>query len=214
MLWEGPDAVEEATRPKPAQKPPKKTERLAIRDIPDSDSDNDPSSQDEYVAESTKAKGTKVRPTFVCSLFVPTFSKRRTRRLAAYPDSDLDSSSSSERPARRRITHSPGVKRKSTGNVPAAKRKKTEASEATDDPTRKYCLGKLEEVFRDIFIRYPHVREGEELMEKKREELSEAEMAKLFEDANQFATDLEHCVYETYSEHDKQGKVSAGGNYK
>ncbi|KAJ7116022.1 hypothetical protein C8R44DRAFT_555763, partial [Mycena epipterygia] len=92
-------------------------------------------------------------------------------------------------------------------------------SDANDDPARAFCLGKLEGVFRDIFLRYPHVRaenteEGASVVEKKLEDLTEEEKAKVEEEAKQFATDLEQCVYDIYSEPDKQGKPSAGGRYK
>jgi hypothetical protein len=90
-----------------------------------------------------------------------------------------------------------------------------------DDPARKYCLGKLEDVFRDIFLRYPYVHvdhqdgEGEKpAMEKKQEDLTEEDKDKLKEEAKQFAIELEQCVYDIYSEPDKQGHPSAGGKYK
>jgi hypothetical protein len=119
------------------------------------------------------------------------------------------------------------LKRKSheSSHTPPPKRKKPAESSATDDPARKYCLGKLEELFRDIFLRYPHfhteneddgdnnkVHEG--VVQKDQGDLTEEEKAILVDKSKQFATDLERCIYETYSEPDKQGKHSAGPKYK
>ena len=74
-----------------------------------------------------------------------------------------------------------------------------------------------------MFLRYPHVRyettdedmdvnDGKEskIIPKKIEELSEKEMEALVNEANQFARDLESCIYDIYSEPDKQGNVHAG----
>ena len=52
------------------------------------------------------------------------------------------------------------------------------------------------------------------IIPKKIEELNEKEMEALVNEANQFARDLEGCVYDIYSEPDKQGNVHAGGKYK
>lgn len=88
-------------------------------------------------------------------------------------------------------------------------------------------MGKLEELFRDIFLRYPHVRsettdedmdvndvKESKIIPKKIEELNEKEMEALVNEANHFARDLEGCVYDIYSEPDKHGNVHAGGKYK
>ncbi|TFK61925.1 hypothetical protein BDN72DRAFT_849198 [Pluteus cervinus] len=176
-------------------------------------------------------------------------------------------------------------------NHPPKKRRASEAlafsagagGDATDDPTRKYCLGKLEEIFGTIFLKYPHVRKGKgissssgpgtvsgsgsglllptsslgeegheqhqaelgmvedvimrhededifqgqqqplqelnnademEIVEKKPEELTEEDKGQLMEASKRFAKDLEHCMYDIYSEPDKQGTSSAGSKYK
>ncbi|TFK39798.1 hypothetical protein BDQ12DRAFT_511721 [Crucibulum laeve] len=124
------------------------------------------------------------------------------------------------------------LKRKNTNasEAPASKRKKSSEStpSAADDPVRKYCLGKLEELFRDIFLRYPHVRddhqkEGEDMQDGENkstfisrtlEELTELEKEALISESKQFADELERCLYDTYSEPDKQGDPHAGGKYK
>lgn len=123
-------------------------------------------------------------------------------------------------------THQAQRKRKTTNASdvnPASKRKKAAEVEAADDPIRKYCLGKLEELFRDIFLRYPHVRvkieeggQGQKsvIIPKKLEELSDEDKDVLIEESKQFAEGLERCVYEIYSEPDRNGNPQAGGNYK
>ena len=173
-------------------------------------------------------------PKFLKSvLFVLSLSfQRRARQLSS--ESDSESANETERRRLSRIKSSPSasatqhghLKRKAANvseSSPPPKKKKP--SDAVDDPARKYCLGKLEELFRDVFLRYPHVRsettdkdmddskEGK-IIPKKIEELNEKEMEALINEAKQFAQDLEGCVYDIYSEPDKQGNVHAGGKYK
>jgi hypothetical protein len=105
------------------------------------------------------------------------------------------------------------------------KRKKTET--ATDDPVRKYCLGKLEEVFREVFFRYPHVHRdasleveshheqaADEVIFKKLEDMSDEEKEALTNSSKHFAAGLEQCVFDIYSEPDKNNAPHAGGKYK
>ncbi len=91
--------------------------------------------------------------------------------------------------------------------------KKTKTTDSYDDPTRAYCLTKLEEVFRSIFLRYSHVNfDGSGA-----ESVNEAEKASADDDekalgsAKQFAKELEHCIFEIYCEPDSQ---HAGAKYK
>ncbi|KAH9056266.1 hypothetical protein EDB87DRAFT_1638219 [Lactarius vividus] len=131
-----------------------------------------------------------------------------------------------------------GVKRKQSLNAPGAgtvKRKRAESSSTTmsavEDAARKYCLGKLSEMFAGIFLRYPYVRqksearegegEGEEeapkeveLIERKTGELSDEEKTQAKERAAAYAAEVEHAVFETYAEPDKYGKLGAGTKYK
>lgn len=51
-------------------------------------------------------------------------------------------------------------------------------------------------------------------VEKKTEDLTDAEKIKVEEEANKFATELEQCVYDIYSELDAKGKTHAGSKYK
>ena len=81
----------------------------------------------------------------------------------------------------------------------------------------------MQELFRQIFTRYPFLAqhdEGDEAGErglqpdKKPEELTLEEKEQLEAKANQFGIELENCVYELYSEPDKSGKPVVGGKYK
>ncbi|KAK0467034.1 uncharacterized protein EV420DRAFT_1506824 [Desarmillaria tabescens] len=204
MTWEGPNALEEVASPVPAKAT---TRRKALQsDVEEpSESENVPSSEDEYVAENAQPRAGGKRP---------------TRRLSYSSESESDSS---KKPSRnRRPSHqSPGpsntLKRKAqAAPLPPPAPKKTKTSpESTEDPTRKYCLGKFEDLFRDIFLKYPHVRikddgGGSDYVEKKAEELTEEEKEAVLSAARQFANDLEHCVYEIYCDSDKH----AGDGYK
>lgn len=87
-------------------------------------------------------------------------------------------------------------------------------------------MGKLEDLFRGIFLKYPHVRienEGNDVNDLSRErgivekplgDLTEEEKAELLNESKEFAVELEKCVFDIYSEPDKQGNPSAGSNYK
>jgi len=110
----------------------------------------------------------------------------------------------------------------------AAKRKRAESTStttsATDDPARKYCLGKFTEMFTGIYMQYPHIQqdgkaeEEEEskkvMVERKPEELTEEEKAQVRERATAFAAELEQAAFDTYAESDKHGKLGAGVKYK
>lgn len=132
------------------------------------------------------------------------------------------SDDTNQRPKKSAPPNSGRLKRKShePSHTPPPKRKKSAESNVTDDPARKYCLGKLEELFRDIFLRYPHLPVNDdgsdvpERVQKPRGDLTEEESVILVNQSKQFATDLESCIYETYAEPDKQGKHSAGPKYK
>ncbi|THU87989.1 hypothetical protein K435DRAFT_782257 [Dendrothele bispora CBS 962.96] len=239
MTWEGADAIEEvavessgpsSSSSKSSSKPPanKKTKTLEIptpaeakeepaehtiitpehEPEPEPASESDPTSEDDddYVAEEIRntARG-----------------KRRPRRPSYVSESDNDSEVSDRAGRHRLKAGSPASKRKASQNEdgPPAKKPKNSSpvsNDPSDDPTRKYCLGKLEEVFRGIYLRYPHVHSPEDSTptEKKPEELSEEEKNVVLEDAKRFTNELEQCVFEIYSEPDKSGKSSAGPKYK
>lgn len=130
--------------------------------------------------------------------------------------------------ARSKVSGSPApgahLKRKNTNasEMPPPKRKKGVESDVMDDPTRKYCLGKLEDLFRDVFLRYPHTW-AEDLqadqikrviVSKPLEELTEEENTALIDESKQFAKELEQSIFEIYSEPDKNENPHAGKNYK
>ena len=153
------------------------------------------------------------------------------KRPSVQSESETDSADDS-RPRRKRLhrasaSPAPTLKRKSTSasttQAPPSKKKKATSVVGTDDPTRRYCLGKLEEILRDVFGRYPHVpltdeaeEEGQavKLVEKTRADLTDKEKTQISEQANRFATELEQCIYDIYSEPDKQGEPHAGSKYK
>ncbi|KAI1793536.1 hypothetical protein LXA43DRAFT_220280 [Ganoderma leucocontextum] len=172
--------------------------------------------------------------------------KRRGRRPTYRSDGDSDSdgshranspkrirrataSAAEKEPARKQSAPStennPTKRKKSTSGQPApppAKRPRSEST-AGEDAARKYCLTKLQELFRQIFTRYPFLSQpsedeagaGPSLQPgKKPEELTPEEKEQLEATANQFGVDLENCMYELYSEPDKSGKQIVGGKYK
>ena len=130
-------------------------------------------------------------------------------------------SSKSVAPGKKSASPRPSnLKRKPlTTPAPPPKRKKATESSAKDDPTRKYCLDKLQDVFDQIFLKYPFVDvqggDGEvSKIEKKTEELTEEDRTLLKDEGTKFAIELEQCMYDIYSEPDKQGRPSASGKYK
>ena len=148
------------------------------------------------------------------------------------------------RPTKARGTESPApgqstssnLKRRQSvaeGNPPAKKSKSSGGPD--DDPTRKYCLGKLQEIFSHIFLTFPYfppegsikIEDGDHGSEsnaprlvtskgfaKITAELTEEEKAQLEEKANIYATEVEAAVFEAHSEPDKAGSLSASGKYK
>jgi hypothetical protein len=149
------------------------------------------------------------------------------------------------RPAKARSTESPGpgqsfpskLKRKQSvaeGNPPA-KRSKTSGG-PNDDPTRTYCLGKLQEIFSNIFLTFPYFPPDDpvkieddsaagpdpkavrsvsgEGFKKTMAELTDEEKAQLEERAKAYATQVEAAVFEAHAEPDKAGIPAAAGKYK
>ena len=173
----------------------------------------------------------------------------RVRRMSLrVSDSDGDPDSADDNVTKRKRvrrlnspSRSPGVhggKRKAAqrGSVghglsptPPSKRKRSgTASEnsAQDDPVRKYCLSKLEEMFKEIYFRYPYVRlkvdeedvgeshDAAKAIKKELADMSDEEKEALLEDSKGFTRELETCVYEIYAEPDKNGNSHAGAKYK
>lgn len=108
------------------------------------------------------------------------------------------------------------LKRKSVSEAqPSAKRKKSQSEAKAvglDNPARKYCRGKLEELFVQIFTKYRSVvSEGDTETHR---DLSDQEKEAIVEEANQYADQLEQCIFEHEAELDKQGLLAVGGKYR
>ncbi|OCH87397.1 hypothetical protein OBBRIDRAFT_759875 [Obba rivulosa] len=227
--WEGPEAIEEAKHSAslPALQMPanikKEEEPDKMEDAPELPSESDAeSSEDNYVAEDKGPSNGRRRPRPIPSSdsesdsVNPARASRSTKRLRR-------GSAVKKEPPRPTASPSPGPatqikRRQSTASQSEIKRKRSEST-STDDPARKYCLTKLQELFRQIFLRYPFLK-GEEASnddlqpDKKQEELSDEEKEILEQKAERFASDLEQCMYELYSEPDKSGKHGVAGKYK
>jgi hypothetical protein len=148
-------------------------------------------------------------------------------------------------PSRARDTESPApgqstssrLKRKQSvaeGTTPSKKSKPSGGP--SDDPTRKYCLGKLHEMFSNIFLAFPYFSPEDSVKIEDRDangsdsnatrrafdtgftkttaELTEEEKARLEEKAGAYATQVEAAVFEAHAEFDKAGSPSASGKYK
>lgn len=198
--WEGPDAVEECVYDGAMVLQRRKTARARMQ-RPDikfepEESEEEEGSEDEYVAEDSQTTGRFGH------------ANKRRKHQDSHSDSDVAASDNEGTTKRHSISNvplSPGPtpqvqrKRKTTNAsdvTPASKRKKAAEVEAVDDPIRKYCLGKLEELFRDIFLRYPHVHvkieeggQGQKsvIIPKPLEELSDEDKDALIEESKQFA---------------------------
>ncbi|PCH44335.1 hypothetical protein WOLCODRAFT_133175 [Wolfiporia cocos MD-104 SS10] len=221
--WEGVDGIEEVQEARiPSEEPPPT--------VPDGEDDEqsagsvDDGSEDEYVAEKARPKTGKRRPGRVWSDSdtEPDESKqdarahKKARRTSSAAREVSDRSSPSPHP------NGHSRRKQSSASQPQQPEKRVR-SESGEDPARKYCLTKLQEIFSGIFLRYPYLRveetgreRPEEITEpdKKQEELTDEEKEKLGQTANRFAAELEECIYELYAEPDKNGKRSAAGKYK
>ncbi|KAF9454334.1 hypothetical protein P691DRAFT_809892 [Macrolepiota fuliginosa MF-IS2] len=246
MAWEGPEALEdcgsdvETIVPKTVSAKPKKptitvSTKVSLPTPPPPrsatvESDND--TGDEYIADEEN-KGPK--------------GKRRLRGPSSSTESETESdegaTTNKRRTKQRKISRSQTpvspvlhsastklrLKRKQSVSEAQTPNKRKRSDTATEDPARKYCLGKLEEIFRDVFFRYPHVRaqaepEGGEEQEKKPgvggivwkklEEMTDEEKEVLTNESKQFAAELEQCMFDIYSEPDRSNAPHAGGKYK
>lgn len=189
-----------------------------------SDSEDDADSEDEYVAEPEKIKGRSL-------------SKRRARKFPESSDSDEQSDDGQDgRLSSRRGGGGPSrgssdrkmspasssqLKRKSiaASQTPAAKRRKSSdgATSVEEDAARKYCLGKLQEMFLPVFLRYPSADAPDgsgNKIELKPEDLDDAGKERLENGAKTFASELEQSIFDIYGEADKHGKLGVGPKYK
>ena len=233
MVWEGDGAIEEESDDESAIASRRKSALNAHKATPDlkEESEDEKSSEDEYTEMRANQGQVRCLNSFFRRLglmsLIAIQRNRRLRRLSTPSDSESPDESAKRRLRRAKVSPSPSpsasgqLKRKLVlSSPPPSKRKKSGSRHESpaDDPARKYCLGKLEELFRDIFLRYPHTRirtdAGGTIMAKKLEELTDEEKDALVNEARQFAIELESCVFEIYSEPDKAGQSHAGGKYK
>lgn len=162
------------------------------------------------------------------------FIHQRRRRVSSSSESDAHSnvresantreSSHKAGPSQESSTRkaslvpSSGLKRKATSATqpPVPKRRRSSDAAAEDDPARKYCLGKLHQLFCSIFLKYPHAAATEDgsKVELKEGELSDEDKTRLEEEAKAFASEVEQCVFDMYCEPDKHNKLSVGPKYK
>ncbi|KAJ2918693.1 hypothetical protein MD484_g1784, partial [Candolleomyces efflorescens] len=226
MSLEGLDAFENDSTAPAAPKPPAKSrKKTPAQPKPIESEESGEGSEDEYVGEEDekppqdRGKSSKKRRAVASSgsesdASTGTVRRKRTRRLTKLSTSPAPNAARND------------VKRKastSEARTPA-KRKRADTLTAADDPTRRYCLGKLEEMFRDIFFRHPHVRnvtgngEGDDLpaqlVPKALDEMAESEKEALLEESKKFAAELEQCMFDGYAEHDKAGNLAPGASYK
>ena len=194
---------------------------------------SDPESDDDYVEQDKPKRHGKVYDPFLSPFLALKYSYQRpVRRLSLSSESDASTTTTTTTNAQRRNTTKstsrrtttkpplpasptsprPLLKRKQHAPpppLPTPKRKKSDVPpiSAADDPTRKYCLGKLQEVFNQIFLNYPYLRSDSadhKLVEKSSQDLTDAERTYLVEQAQRFATDLEQCLYDIYAEPDNR----------
>lgn len=247
--WEGPEALEEpapAANPTSSQssKPipePQQKDGSGLKEEPEEAEESpDDDSGDDYVADTAKSKG-KVS---LCATLISFKSdlrattQRRAHQLSIISDPESGSDEDMKK-APKRLRRGSAVtikevkvpKEKSPGPSQAKRRPSTSSpsvppkrkhSESTtgEDATRKYCTTKLQEVFSQIFTRYPFLP-GEEIPvdetpepKKKEQDLTDEEKEIVGIKGKAFASDLEQCVFDLYAEPDKHGKPAAGGKYK
>ncbi|KAG8899364.1 hypothetical protein FRB99_006764, partial [Tulasnella sp. 403] len=187
-------------------------------------------SDEDYIDEYRRAKRNQRsrRPTQTSPSPMPSPSPSRSPSPPASP------SSRRRKPSARLLDSGKNMsflKRKSLANttddLEPSKRSRAETVEktASDDPTRKYCLGKLKEVVTPIFVQYyttsvtsnsdpsPEAEKqegkGEDTVGDSVDGRAEAEGK-----ASTFVDELELCVFEANAELDKRGKKYAGPRYK
>ncbi|KAF9059667.1 hypothetical protein BDP27DRAFT_1371260 [Rhodocollybia butyracea] len=197
MSWEEADPVEEA-RPKKsgplpiAPKPRKKsktpkdsipTEKAAAPELEPLSSSED-SEDDDYVIEA-RAKGGRGTRRFVEPLI--------------HSESDL-SDLSDEPTTRLRKASSPTLKRIAKRALRVPRRRKPR-------PQIHWKILRGDIVLGSWRIKSEDSGSAAQVMEKRKEDLTEEERTAVLEDSKQFADDLEKCVFEIYSEPDKHGKL-------
>ncbi|KAF9530425.1 hypothetical protein CPB83DRAFT_850893 [Crepidotus variabilis] len=248
MNWEGDEAVEECLEDpatvlqrrkavKKEQQGRKETNQTGVDQGTqvalkfDEDSDSGDASEDEYIENEENKRSRRKR-----------LSRLRRASTATADDDGSEAEESAAISKRSRLSRSKAspsaspapshhLKRKATNHAsrgaspPPSKRKKSGSqsiASADSDPARKYCLGKMEDTFKGIFLKYSHVRttrdendlETAEIVFKKMDELTDEEKEIVIEKSKEFARELESCVFEIYAEPDKHNDPHAGPKYK
>ncbi|KAF6761710.1 hypothetical protein DFP72DRAFT_628969 [Ephemerocybe angulata] len=222
MSWEGLDAFEEREGPThPKTRAQSRTKTPAPpKSIPSEESAESGASEDEYVADENeepvkdRSKSSKKRTVNAVQSSEPESDgdiapRKRTRRFTK--------STASSTPKRQG-----DIKRKaSMSDARTPLKKQKSISNGSDlDATRRYCLGKFEEVFKKIFLaplekKEETAAEGTTSNSVASEPLDELtdEQKEAVEKSKTFAADLERCIFEGYADHDKV-PPTAGSNYK
>ena len=245
MESEGPEAIEEfGNEHVNPVLPVKPVHKKIVPHREESEDSSDDGTEDEYVEEEVVRKKGKVCPRVsrLKSCHLIYCFQRRAHAPSSGSEDDSDHGRQTKTTTkntrrgsgltiitkRRSVSsspapHSPAVKRrKSTvSHEPISKRKRSESLAtpgAGADAARKYCTSKLQEIFVEICLNYPVLQETNEdelVVMKKREDLTPEEKQTLEEKGRRFGTELEECVFDTYSELDvKTGNHIVGMKYK
>ncbi|KAG9032082.1 hypothetical protein FRB95_001943 [Tulasnella sp. JGI-2019a] len=227
MTWEITD--DENNMQPPVNEPPSTAHQAKncielVEDLGDEASSAAGTSEDEdYVDEYRRAKRNQ-RTT--SSRIVHRSSSAST--AASRSPSRSPSTARQRRPSSRHVdSGKPATyrKRKSLSHAadpePFKKRAKADSPEeqapktatVADDPVRKFCLGKLQDVVTSIFFKAVVEPDAgtDASSDPQNEELKKTEAQ---EKAHPFAQELEQCVFEIFSELDKKGRKTAGPKYK
>ncbi|KAI0708842.1 hypothetical protein C8T65DRAFT_649641 [Cerioporus squamosus] len=228
--WEEPEGTTDSAlaNASPSSSKGKKTSKAETGMKEDADSDPSSDGSDEYMPEDKAPKRRISRQSHIsddesdADMARAQSPKRLRRESAVSKEKDSTPAAVSDRASP--SASNPSKRRKSTHGqpVPPPKRPRSEST-AGEDAARKYCLTKLQDLFCQIFTRYPFLRDCDEddgetrgslQPDKKTEELTPEEKERLEAKAKQFGVDLEQCMYELYSEPDKQGKHVVAAKYK
>ena len=212
--WEGPEAIDEvldddASTKKTSSPSSKRKSTRKRTEVKTKEPESDPSSEgsDEYDPEAETGPKVRARPnTSDWMTSSNGVCQRRTRRQAYNSDDDTPSETSQREKSPKRLRRgsvppkeptpakqaspapsTPSKRKKSTSTQPQPplKRPRSEST-AGEDAVRKYCLGKLQELFCQIFTRYPFLQSqsdgessGELQPDKKPEDLTAEEKESL-----------------------------------
>ncbi|KZS94341.1 hypothetical protein SISNIDRAFT_484570 [Sistotremastrum niveocremeum HHB9708] len=198
--WEGPEVLKEVEAPLPVA-PPSPPESHTNNDS--SDEEEPLGSGDEYIEEDQNKK--------------PGLSNAKKPKPRVIQESSDDAELSDAAESLKSATRSKAksLKRKAPDPVGSSKRKKSESgsSKPSDDPLRKYCLGKLHGILHPIFEKY-HEADSEGSEQNDTSANDDEKTNRIGAAAGRFVEELEQCLFDIYSEPDKNGKKAASGKYR